>query len=523
MPVEAARFLGQATFGATEQEIDALTGSSYSAWLDEQIKLPQTRYSPIVSEFLKAPSLPDNGLKLAFGYAIWKGLSTAQDQLRQRVAFALSEIMVVSVLPGAFFSSPQLGPGYLDMLASHAFGNFRQLIEGVSLSPGMGMYLSHLKNRKDDPSTGRVPDENFAREIMQLFTIGLYKLNQDGTLQLDSVGKPVETYTNEDITGLAKVFTGLSWAGPDTSDARFLLPAFKPSEHAPGHQTTPMQFYPQFHSTAEKKFLGVTIPAQSAPDGPASLKIALDTLFNHPNVGPFIGKQLIQRLVTSNPTPAYVQRVAAVFTNNGKGVRGDLAAVVRAILLDSEARLAGSVTNTSGKLKEPVVRFVNWMRICKASSASGTYLLDFTDDPASELGQSPMYSPTVFNFFRPGYMPPNSKISAQNLLAPEFQITTESSVAGYLNFMRKAIDTGIGRGADIKASYTDQLALAGNPVALVDSLNLLFTAGRLNAAKRKTISDEVAKIANSTQADKLTRVKLATFLVMASPEYILQN
>lgn len=525
---QAARFLNQAAFGATMQEIDALTNSSFTAWFDTQTASTQTLHVPEVEKALAQvlPGTPSTQIYLV--RSLWKLFATGQDQLRQRASYALSQIFVISTT-STVRRFPTGPASYMDMLGTNAFGNYRKLLEDVALHPMMGIYLTHLRNQKEDPATGRAPDENFAREIMQLFSIGLYQLNLDGTLKLNASGKPVETYTNADISGLAKVFTGLSWAGPDTSSQRFR------SYPADGRdlvaERSPMQFYPQFHSISEKKFLGVTIPASATPDGASDLKTALDTLFNHPNVGPFIGKQLIQRLVTSNPSPAYVARVATAFNENGKGERGDLKAVFKAILLDQEAREATAQPDRSGKLREPAVRFVQWMRAFKATSASGVFSQGLTLNPATQLTQSPLAAPSVFNFYRPGYVPPNSKSGAASLVLPEAQITNETSVAGYLNFMRGVIAQGAGNAGtggvrDIQADYTAELALAGNPQALVDRLNLLLASNALSDATRTLIRDAVTSVQvdpAAPDAGNLNRVKLAIYMTMAAPEYLVQN
>jgi uncharacterized protein (DUF1800 family) len=387
----------------------------------------------------------------------------------------------------------------------------------------MGLYLNALHNQKEDVTAGSASDENYAREVMQLFSIGLYQLNRDGSLVLDAAGKPIETYSNADITGLARVFTGLSWAGSDTSNQRF----FSTRQLDYDAQLNPMQGYPQFHSLAEKRFLKVTIPAQKTADTDGDIRIALDALFNHPNVGPFIGKQLIQRLVTSNPSPAYVARVAGAFNDNGQGVRGDLRAVIKAILLDPEARDLGAITTTSGKLREPVLRFVQWMRSFHAQSSNGAFLLDTTADPDTQLAQSPLLSPSVFNFFRPNYVPPNSQASAAGLVVPEAQITNESTVAGYLNFMRNVIDSGIGNfedRIDIRADYSAEQALAVDPNKLLDRVSLLLGV-KLTATTYALISEAVNSVSltGNNAVSLLNRVKLAIYLVMASPEYIVQN
>ena len=264
--------------------------------------------------------------------SFWRSALAADDALRQRVAFALSQIFVVSLNDANVSQHPRGVASYFDVLGRNAFGNFRTLLEDVTLHPMMGLYLSHLRNRGD---SDRVPDENYAREVMQLFTIGVHQLNQDGTRVLDGSGQPVETYNNDDVTGIAKAFTGWSWAGPDTETSRF-NGGGSPSN--PNRNIEPMQPYPQYHSEAAKTFLGGTCSAGTMPR--VSLTCALDRLFMHSNVGPFIGRQLIQRLVTSNPSPAYVARVAAAFADNGQGVRGDMKAVLRRILLDPEARNA---------------------------------------------------------------------------------------------------------------------------------------------------------------------------------------
>jgi uncharacterized protein (DUF1800 family) len=390
----------------------------------------------------------------------------------------------------------------------------------------MGLYLSHLRNQKEDPSRGRVPDENYAREVMQLFTIGLYELNLDGTVRLDSRNEPIETYTNEDVTGLAKVFTGWSWAGPDKSDTRFFG-----GNASADRAVLPMQSYPKYHSTSEKRFLGTVIPEQASADPEASLRVALDRLFSHPNVGPFIGKQLIQRMVTSNPSPAYVARVASAFNDNGSGVRGDMKAVIRAVLLDPEARSPLPGATDYGKLREPVLRIAHWLRAFGAQSASGRFLIGNTDNPNSSLGQTPMRSPSVFNFYRPGYVPPNTDIAAAGLVAPEMQITHESSVAGYLNTLRSVISSGIGSGSprDVQPDYGEVIGLADRPDALVDRIGAMLIAGEMSPELRAQAIDAVGAVAVSTSnaqsaaTARLNRVKLAVFLVMASPDYLVQK
>ena len=360
------------------------------------------------------------------------------------MAFALSEIFVISINDMSVIEFPRGVASYLDMLGTNAFGNFRDLIEGVALHPMMGLYLSHLGNRKEDPAIGRIPDENFAREVMQLFTIGVEALNDDGTVKKDAAGKPIENYGNDDVMGLAKVFTGWSWAAPDTTDARFFAaqssPLFFSPDAAPDRDIKPMQLYPQFQSASAKSFLGLTIPAGT--DGTASLKLSLDKLVAHPNVGPFIGRQLIQRLVTSNPSPAYVRRVAAAFADNGTGVRGDMKAVLRAVLLDDEARAAPATRDTTaGKVREPMLRITAWMRAFNVKSNSGRLGLLFFQRPSHE--HRPV---TIAGALGLQLLPARLRAAALGdrqcrLVAPEMQIVGETTVASYLNVSKAASAT----------------------------------------------------------------------------------
>ncbi len=516
---DAARFLTQATYGPTDAAIASVIAQGYAGWIEDQFAKPQTLHRTYLEQAIAAgdPAAPQRTYRDYVMDTFWKQAITGDDQLRQRMVFALSQIFVVSQANADVNNRPRGLSDYLDMLGRNAFGNFRQLIEDVSLHPIMGLYLSALHNQKEDPATGRVPDENYGREVMQLFTIGLYLLNPDGTLQLDTKGYPIPTYGNADVQGMAKVFTGWSWAGPDTSNTRFFG-----GNPDPNRDVTPMQAYPQFHSTSAKTFLGVTIPPNTGPQ--ASLKIALGTLFNHQNAAPFFSRQLIQRFVTSNPTPTYVARIAAAFADNGQGVRGDLKAVIRAMLLDAEARGAASLAQpTWGKLREPVVRLANWARAFGATSASGNYMIRNVGDPSTALGQNPLRSASVFNFYRPGYVPPETAIATAGLVAPEFQITGETSVAGYLNFMRAAVNNGVGSGADVRAAYAQEVALASNPDQLADRVKLLLTAGQMTDATRSAIRDAVTTIATTATNGALNRAKLAVYLTLASPEFIVQK
>ncbi len=526
---EAARFLAKATFGGTATEIKSLSSMGYAAWFGDQFSrgAPGGHQAYFDSQAAAAALAGQSTNQHNWVYeSFWQGAVAGDDPLRQRVAFALSQIFVVSLVDSNVGNHARGVASYMDTLGRNAFGNFRTLLEEVSLHPMMGLYLSHLRNQKEDPARGRVPDENYAREVMQLFTIGLYQLESDGTVRLDTRREPIPTYGNDDVTGLAKVFTGWSWAGPDKSDSRFYG-----GSPDPERAVTRMQSYPKFHSTAAKSFLGTTIGAQGGADPQASLRAALDHLFNHPNVGPFIGKQLIQRLVTSNPSPAYVRRVAAAFANNGNGVRGDMRAVITAVLMDPEARDPLAAADPKhGRLREPIARMAQWMRVFGAKSTSGRFLIGSTDDAAGSLGQTAMRSPSVFNFYRPGYVPPGTPIGDAGLVAPELQITHETSVAGYVNTMRVAVDRGFGSGSprDVQPDYTAELELAGDPARLVDRINLLLMNGAMPNALYGTIRDAVASVTIPTSGTaaptaRRNRVLLAIFLTMASPEYLVQK
>lgn len=521
---EAARFLAQATFGPVDADIDRLMAIGYSAWIDEQFATPRSGSYQSFFESL------DEGNDKEVVAAFWKHALTGKDQLRQRVAYALSQIFVISLEDGDVDNHDRAVAAWLDMLATQGLGTYRDLLQAVSTNPMMGLYLTHIANQKADPQTGRVPDENYAREVMQLFSIGLVQLHPDGRPVQGSDGALAETYTPADVSELAKVFTGWSWACPAFPDKGCFLHGESNGREYADRDLRPMVAYPQYHSDEAKRFLGITIPAgTSAAD---SLRIALDRLAAHPNVGPFIGRQLIQRFTTSNPSPAYVAAVAAVFDNNGRGVRGDLKAVVKAVLTHPEARV---VSDTSGKVREPVLRLAAFMRAFPHRSVSGTYDQELTTSPATALGQAPLSSPSVFNFYRPGYVAPGTQSAARQLVAPELQIVNETSVAGYVNFMRDSISHGVGFPAgsgmnrrDLQGDYSAELALAADVPALVDRVTSRLTYGAIGAARRTEIVNAVASIAlpgsSSPKAEideaKRRRVNAAILLTVAAPEFV---
>jgi uncharacterized protein (DUF1800 family) len=520
LPANAAvRFLNQASFGAVPADIALAQEKWRWGWLQAQYAVPATSHWDAVladqaAWLAEDPTrTPDRIPNTAWDWAVWQTYLSAPDQLRKRVGYALSQIMVVSIegFASGGKNNGLLAAGYMDALEKNAFGNFRQLLEDVTLSPAMGYYLSHRGNRKatypgNDTTKPplRVPDENYAREVMQLFTIGVVDLNPDGTAKLVN-GQPKETYSEADVQGLARVFTGWDWEV--RTDPEF--------------PRKPMRHFSDRHAPEEKKFLGVTIPAGT--DGPASLKIALDTLFNHPNTAPFIGKQLIQRLVTSNPSPAYVSRVAAAFADNGQGVRGDMKAVIDAVLRDPEARASSNITAPApswGKLREPVLRFTTFARAFGVKNSGEIWRIPSLSDPARALGQSPLRSPSVFNFYRPGYTPPNTVLASNNLVAPEFQITTDTSVPGYVNFIQGQLaNPPAGLSYDLSAV----LPMAGDPQALVNWLNLNLANDAMSAATKSDLNAAITALPADTDAQKLNRVRTAILLAVAGPEFIVQK
>jgi uncharacterized protein (DUF1800 family) len=529
---EAARLLTQATWGVTDADITSVQNLGIEGWIDGQ--LAQPAYSTEAYLNQRRTSGPGRlEPRNHFQEAFFTRVANGPDQLRQRMQFALSEIFVISRNVELIEYNGMFGTAYYyDLLAKNAFGSFRTLLEDVTHAPMMGVYLSHISNQKEDLVSGRHPDENYAREIMQLFTIGPVMLNPDGSERLGPDGRTIPSYTHDDIAGLAKVFTGLALEGGSFFSG--------PTASYPKR----MVYYPEYHSTSAKTFLGVTIPASTTPNVAGDIRIALDTLFNHPNVGPFIGRRLIQRFVTSNPSPAYISRVAAAFANNGAGVRGDLGAVIKAVLLDPEARdVAAATSNPNfGKLREPIIRLCNWIRTFKARSAVGVFEIHSHGNQITmgtglplQLGQAPLYAPSVFNFWRPGYSPPNTRMGDQQLVAPEFQAVNELSTAAYVNYIRAVINGGVGFNpstyavGDVKSTYADEIAIAADANALIDRMNTLLFYGQMSSGLRQQILSAVnavtlpAGTGSNLATAKLNRAKLAVFLSMVSGEYITQR
>ena len=542
---EAVRFLLQAQFSSSDADIASVRSAGYGAWLQAQVVAPpgQTGTDWLDSKGFNtvAPLSRSYFSTSAADHMVWNQLMTSPNAPRKRMALALSEIFVTSTTVMTGYWPAYVMAAYWDVLSANAFGNYRTLLDAMTLNLAMGNYLNTRGNKKAD-GKGSAPDENYAREVMQLFTIGLVLLNMDGTPKTVN-GATVDSYSNADITEVAKVFTGYdtdisqsttSTPNPVTGGGTDNVP---PTTFA----RLPMVQRGNNHSPEASSFFqnvpGVAPVSIAANTPPAvALKTMLDALFNHPNNPPFISRQLIQRLVTSNPSPAYVQRVATVYVNNGQGVRGDLAAVYAAILQDDEARApSGLAALDFGKLREPMVRLVQWVRTFNVPTANTDWsLLGDLSDAGSKLGQSPMRSPSVFNFFRPGYVPPGTALNPGSV-APEFQLVNESSVAGYLNFMQGVIDTGIGGSNGLLAAYTAEIALAESPNAaspsnLVNRINLLLGAGQLSSATVGTITTAVGSMPGTLAGNTTTtatnlrrRVCASVLMVMGCAEYLIQK
>ncbi len=504
---EAFQFLNQATFGATEAEAARVVELGIEAWIDDQLARPASLQLPYLQSLPRPQFLFE--LQPDRVDAWFRNALDGDDQLRQRVAFALSEIMVVSQL-GALGDATYALADYYDVLAENAFGNYRELIEAVTLHPAMGVYLSMLGNEKPDPARNIRPDENYARELMQLFSIGLVELNPDGSVRLDARGRPIPTYDQSIIEGFAHVFTGWTWAG---------APGFRQAFPTDANQVIPMQLYPAYHDDGEKKLLGgVVLPAGQTGD--QDLEAALDNIFNHPNVGPFIAVRLIQRLTSSNPSPGYVERVASVFDDDGSGTRGNLGAVVRAILTDPEAR-PDMPMEIDGKLKEPLLRLTQLWRAYDARSESGRYPLAAA---YVLFGQGPLQSPSVFNFFSPFYAPPG-EIRDASLVAPELQIATEYQNTLVTNFMFFQC-FGLNQASrdlapdDVYIDFSEEVAIAGDADALVDRVQEKLLGGPMSATLENEILGMLELIPTE---DAVIRAAEAIYFVVTSPEYAYQR
>ncbi|WP_257387381.1 DUF1800 domain-containing protein [Tahibacter caeni] len=536
---EAARFLNQATFGATLADIQHLRQVGYEAWFAEQFAETPSYQAPYLDwagqfsgiyqqDRLEAWLIHSVGL-----YDPSNPPRVHKDQLRQRVAFALSEIFVVSDQNPGLELQAWATASWYDMLAANAFGRYRDLLEGVTLHPAMGIYLSMIGNRKPDAALNIRPDENYAREILQLFSIGLKQLNPDGTPVLVA-GQPVPTYNQNTVRGFAHVFTGWNFNNCTTAG----YPGCVGDYHAPesAAMREPMLPFEAYHDTTTAKQLlvydGVALPGGLLqPGGTArqELAAALDNIAAHPNVGPFIARQLIQRLVTSNPSPAYVARAAAIFNDNGAGVRGDLRAVIKAVLLDNEARhgYSGNAVDRYGKLREPWLKLVQLWRITAPRSVNGR--INLLINPSLWYGQAPLRSPSVFNFFRPGFQQPG-EIRDLGLVSPEFQIATDTMLVTTPNDLGWRIFYFYVGSSYSYAQDPDQLLmdyattlnpLAADPAALVERLNLLLMSGQMSPFMRDVLVTRLNALANANGGRD--RVQHALYLVLSSPEYSIQK
>jgi uncharacterized protein (DUF1800 family) len=527
--MEASRFLAQASFGAKPEEIELLSQSNdFAGWIKWQMELPATNMVALTNQvtdqarnaFVQGGNNPSQFVASArmFQYAWWQAVLTKHDVLRQRVAAALSEILVISTI-GNIRNENTAFASYYDVLMRNAFGNYRTLLREVSLHPTMGVYLTHFRNPKTDPTSNTFPDENYAREILQLFSIGLVELNPDGTVKTNAQGKPIPTYGPEDIRQLAKVFTGLGAGGITQAAAN--------SGHSVNFNirrnhldyTVPMQMYDDQHEMGPKTFLGKTV---NGPNGMSDIDGALNIIMEHPNVGPFVVRRLIQHMVKSNPSPAYIADVAAVFNNNGNGVKGDLAAVVTAMLLHEEARGCFWINEPAhGKLRNPTQRYVHFARAMNLTAPYGAFWTSgFTFE--QRTSHLPMTSPSVFNFYLPDHQP-QGPLRGVDLTGPEFQIYNATTSIGYVNevdtwtrignvFMATELPQHVTLN---KSSYTD---LARDAELLINHLDLALCHGRMSEETRAIIRSALDGLSPTINTPE-QRFDLAAFLVMISPDY----
>lgn len=526
--LDAWRLLTQATFGPTTRDVALVQETGVTRWIDDQLALPFRPRHQANLDRQRANGVAGH----QFNHSFWQDALSGEDQLRQRMAFALSEIFVVSAVDTCGGNAPRAIPSYHDMLLGGAFGRYRDLLEAVAKHPLMGCYLSHLRNRRADWRTGRVPDENFARELMQLFTIGLVALEDDGQVRRDAHGGPIAAFNETDVKALARVFTGWSWSCPaHPSEFCFEHWGAAPRSVQDDPWDEPMQGYLQHHDNDEKRFLGLVLPARNTPDPERDLDETLDHLARHPNTAPFISAQLIKRFVCSNPSPAYVARVARVFRQSD----GRLGATLRAILLDPEARQPEPGSPAAhGKVREPVLRLSAMLRAFDVRSRSGWYRIGSTQRDDTELGQNIYQAPSVFNFFRPTFSPGTGPTRQAGLMAPELQITHETSVAGYANFMNAAIWAGLHE-RDLIAPYQQGEplhTLADNPEAVLTLVDARLLGRQMSPSLRREIlsamqaiqlvppGQDVPALRDLTRSN---RWWTAIFLTTLSPEFIVQR
>ncbi len=547
---DASRLLTQTTFGSTQAEIARVSNLGASAYIAEQISTPQSLYLPQVRA---NADYPERSWAVMSGL-LWKQYFEANDQLRQRVVNALSQILVISLNQNTLLDQPCATGGYLDLLGRHAFGNFRDILRDVTMSPAMGDYLDMKQSGKADAVLNSIPNENYARELLQLFSIGTVMLNIDGTTQLVN-GKTVETYSEATAQNLARALTGWTFANQDQAKTwRWLYPDVPyPMDTASGEKacvawSTPMQPWTSAYRAADNKrdiagpahdtgakallvYPGSSNFKQNLPAGQTAekdLEDAIDNVFNHPNVAPFITAQLIQRLVTSNPTGGYVRRVATVFNNNGAGVRGDMKAVITAILMDEEARAPLEKQQSFfGKVREPVMRFTQAHRAFGGKMAGGSYSSIWDLSGSDAIGQGPLRAPSVFNFYHPDFAP-TGPIETAKLVGPEFEITNSATIGGFADFSKWGILGGFGAGDEASKrtnpDYSFYTSLSGNPLVMVEALNMTFMAGQMSAKFKSDMVDVATKLTDSNASNQARdRVYQVLWHILNSPEYTVQK
>jgi len=538
--VGAARFLAQATMGYNYEQIEYVNQTGIDTWLEEQFETPMVSYAEtyrmIYDSALAIIPENDSEKNEYLSYTFYEMLVKQPDFLRHKIAFALSQILVISPTTSNLGGRGFGNSDYYDILYQGAFGNYRDMLYDVTLHASMGVYLSIFQNRKADFALGTYPDENYAREIMQLFTIGLLELNNDGTKKLDANGNFIPTYNIKDVQELSKVFTGFA-CGATTNGSE---PSFTKGKGATDF-TVPMTMYDGYHDTGEKKMIDGTI-LPSGQTGLQDVNNAIDVLFNHPNIAPFISIRLIQQLVKSNPSPAYVSRISDVFNNNGQGVRGDLKAVVKAILIDPEARNCDLIdTPQTGKLLQPIERLTNLFLAFDVSTPSGKIWFRDENKPGKAIEQAFLAAPSVFNFFSPFYAE-KEFVQPADMVSPEFQILNATSGIHYLNAIEKAIknrpflnrtianDSGLGLTNNSEdepiLDFTDEIDLLNTQgiSALLDRLNLLLCRGQLSAAAKSTIENTITQYQTTLSASNYPpkrAVQDAIYFIMISPNYMI--
>ena len=511
---DTMRLLEQSSFGPTPQAVERVRRQGFASYLDEQFRLSVSRMPELkpvdndVNKFCEQGDAGklckrDNYSQFPVQTRFFQNALTQPDQLRQRVAFALGQIFVVSARKN---NRSYAMARYQQMLLDDAFGNYRQLLADVTLSPMMGQYLDMANNEKFDTKRDIAPNENYAREVLQLFSVGLVQLNPDGSAKLGADGKPLPTYGGEEIKEFARVFTGWTYA---------TAPGAKPKPRNPGYFDARLIPVPKAHDAGPKTLLGGRRIAGSS-DPQRDLDAALDNIFKHPNVGPFIARRLIQHLTTSNPSADYVLRVSRSFEDNGRGVRGDLKAVVRAVLLDPSAR-GNAVASGFGKLREPVLYITGVMRALGATS-DGVDLIG----QSAGMDENVFVAPTVFNFF-----PPDYEVMGTGTNAPELAIVDSTTSLKRADFAHRLIfGKPIAPDVNVPGAIGTSLSLAAwEPVAadanaLVDQFDALLLHQSLPAASRAAVLQALQKI---SPRDAALRVKTAAYLMVVGPQYQIQR